>query len=315
MAYYTPIPIPYVYGEWKHIYIPKPDVYNGPDTQNYVHGQRYDEWITNDFSILCDGDDFHIIGITHPRPHDFTDDCHFEPNTVHEAEYQLFHAKATAKNFGDLMLDNSFEDMDKILYPAERPNESNPIWAPQLMKFKGNFRVVYSPGNIRAADSPDFKNWKTGNILFDGGNVAARDPYVYEENGAYYCFYVYDNKIFCRVSRDGMQTWEQPAVILENTFGANKFGPTESPSLIKRGEWYYLFWNPYDGTVGCYDPRAFVYASKNPLCFNGTPIAILPAHSPEIVTDKDGQTYLLSVFHPKNGISAIKLDWYEGWKK
>jgi hypothetical protein len=79
----------------------------------------------------------------------------------------------------------------------------------------------------------------------------------------------------------------------------------ESPLVVKRGEYYYRF------------EQLFVYCSKDPLKWDGPPIAILAPKdpikrlAPEIVTH-NGNDYLLAYQWRGNdprGIYMIKLDW------
>lgn len=67
------IPCPYLDGEYVRIYQPYGDTYNGIGTEHFKSGEYYDEWITNDFSIIKDGDTFHMVGITHPKVPGFVD--------------------------------------------------------------------------------------------------------------------------------------------------------------------------------------------------------------------------------------------------
>ncbi len=308
------IPRPRVEGSFLPIYRPGAAVYQGPDSIYFRHGNAYDEWITNDFSILKDGDSWHIVGITHPRPPCLISDYDFDGDTVHDAEFQLFHAEAKGSAFSALFHPHSFEEKDILLWPQDRPGETNEIWAPHLMKHADSFRIIYSPHDIRAADSKDFLSWKTGQILFCGEDETARDPFVFCEDDVHYLLYVVQNRILCRTSHDHMQTWDEPFVVYENRFvsadGAPCHAAAESPFLLKRDGYYYLFWCIYDGYCGCYDNRTFVFASRDLHGFlDLAPITILPAHAPEIVTDPDGSTWLLSVFYPENGVSAAKLVW------
>jgi outer membrane receptor protein involved in Fe transport len=73
---------------------------------------RYDEWIPNDFSILRDGDTWHMVGITHPKPQGFVDAFNYEDG-VHEAEFQLFHAVCESPCAGDFFREDAFFGADK----------------------------------------------------------------------------------------------------------------------------------------------------------------------------------------------------------
>lgn len=298
------IPYPAIDGEYVRIYAPKGDTYCGPDTKSFKNKEYYPEWIPNDFSVMKDGDDWHIVGITHPKPHDFKGvfDC---GKDVHEAEYQLFHACAKAKSFSELFEENSFSDKEKILYPAERKGEQNEIWAPHLMKINEKNSVLYSPGVIRLATSENFEKWDTGQ-LFACNNTAARDPFVYSENGTHYVIYTEGVALKYRTTSDFVSFSDE-----KNLLG-NKFdgAQLESPFLLKKDGVYYLFVSIWNGQNGDYDERTFVYASEKIEDIDkGAPITMLRAHAPEIVKDADGSYYILSVFYPQNGISAAKLVW------
>ena len=298
------IPRPVKDGEYIRIYTPQSDVYKGPDTESFKGGTRYDTWLTNDFSVMKDENMWHIVGITHPKPCGFIDAFNYSGD-IHEAEYQLFHACAKAESFKELLKADSFTDGEKILYPSERSGERFEIWAPQLMKYNGKNSVIYSPGKIRMAQSNTFKSW-TSRMLFECNSEFARDPYVYEENGIYHVIYTEGKEIKYRKTCD-FADFSEEKTLMDALFPNAE---TESPCLYKRNGIYYLFLCIWDGKNGAYDERTFVFASETLEGLRGTaPVAMLDAHAPEIVEDADGTAYLLSVYYPENGISAVKLKW------
>ena len=104
-----------------------------------------------------------------------------------------------------------------------------------------------------------------------------------------------------------MTEWSDEIIMQTMPFAT---GSIESPFFMKKDDIYYLFWSIFDDTNGCYDNRTFVFASETIDGFNEkAPLTILKAHAPEIVCDGNGEYYLLSVFYPNNGISAVKLKW------
>lgn len=304
MPLYKKIPIPVPDGDYVRIYTPSPDVYNGVDTKNFKKGETYPEWIVNDFSIINDNGTFHIVGITHPKVPDFIDAFNYSGD-VHEAENQLFHAVAVGKGFGDVFFGDSFSDREKLLYPEERPNEENELWAPALIRKDGEFHVIYSPKKIRMASTFDFKEWKIRE-LFECNSPVARDPFVYLENGLYYIIYTECKELKYRTTEDFISFSEEK--ILQETLFADT--ESESPFLLKKDGIYYLFWSIWNGQNGCYDDRTMVFASETIEGLRNTaPITMLKAHAPEIICDNDGTYYLLSVFSPSNGVNAVKLKW------
>lgn len=297
------IPAPRRVSEFKRIYTPSRSVYDGVDTAHFRHGETYD-WVANDFSVLRDGDEWHIVGITHPYPPFFESAFDFDPETVHEAEYQLFHATAPAKSFSELMRKDSFTDCEKILYPADRPGEEPEIWAPHLMKTGESFGIVYSPRVMRLASTSDFRTFETGNVLFTCDEPAARDPYILCENGVFTCVWCGDRGIMLRRSED-LVKWSDEELILPQVFERTSY---ESPFLMYREGYYYLFVCLCDGRNGCYDERTLIFAAEALDGLSGTaPIATLDAHAPEFVRDESGE-YMLSVYYPENGVNAARIE-------
>lgn len=297
--------IPEFSGEYIQIYKPAGDVYRGEDTERFRKDAYYSEWITNDFSILKDGNQWHMVGITHPKPEGFVSGFEYEGGT-HEAEFQLFHCIADGCDFKDVFFEESFKENEKILYPKDRIGERPEIWAPHLMRYDKKYQVIYSPQEMRRMSTTDFKKWEKHSPLFACKSAVARDPYIYEEDGRYYAIYTEEGQLKYRVSED-MEIWSEEKILQKQLFANCE---CESPFLMKREGVYYLFWCIYDGHNGSYDDRTLVFASKTIDGFYDlAPITMLKAHAPEIIQEENGNCYLLSVFYPQNGISAVKLCW------
>ena len=298
------IPTPRVDGDYVRVFRPGPGVYEGPATGSFASRTLYDEWIPNDFTVLRTGGELHLFGITHPRPRGFVDDFNFGPD-VHEAEWQLFHCMAK----GDPFREGAFQELPKILTPGERPGERPEIWAPHVTRWEGCYYMIYSPGEMRYAFSDDLLSWRPGGTLFVGESDDARDPFLFQDgSGKLLMLYVVRDRILCRESLDFFH-WSAPWVFQESPWPG---AAPESPFLLKRGGFYYLLWTVYDGRNGAYDNRTFVFASDALDGFRGlAPCAMLPAHAPEIVLDREGGTWLLSVRYPRNGVCAIRLIWEE----
>lgn len=298
------IAVPQICSDYKNIYVPKPCIYNGENTKSFKKGEKYDKWITNDFSIIREGEYFHMVGITHPAVPGFVN-SYEHAGDIHEAEFQLFHACAKAKSFSDIFYEDSFTECEKILYPAQRKGEGNEIWAPALIKRGESFSIIYSPKKIRMAESTDFKSFKIRE-LFECKSTVARDPFVYEENGVYYIIYTEEKLLKYRLTTD-FTTFSEEKILQESLFADTE---TESPFLLKKDEIYYLFWSVYNGKNGSYDERTMVFAAESVEGLKNTaPITMLQAHAPEILCDDNGDYYILSAFYPNNGVSAARLVW------
>lgn len=279
------IPVPHISGEYIRVY----------DSGNMT---------ANDFSILRDGNTWHMTGITQRRPDDFIDHFNYNEKTVHAKENQLFHCTAQGECFADLFRPLSFAERENILYASDRPDEIKPIHAPHLLKQDGVFRIFYGPHSIRRADSVDFITFER-RTLFTAEHTM-RDPFFYYEDNMWHMLCAVENRIDIRTSCD-LTNWSPPSVLQVNPF---KNAASESPYLIKRGRYYYLFWSIYDGRNGCYDERTFVFAAESIDGFKDghAPLTMLRAHAPEFVSDASGD-YILSVFYPQNGVNAARLIW------
>ena len=304
------IPVPYLNGAYTNIYRPCADVYPSADTAHFRRGARYDEWIPNDFTVIRSPEDgcWHMIGITHPRPpREVFTDAFVHSGDIHEAEWQLFHAAAEGGPFRQVVRPGAFRDQPKILGTFDRPGERPEIWAPFVTRRPDGYRLIYSPGSIRQASSPDLYHWTPDKTpLFSEADPMARDINLFfEDDGLIRLVYLIGNTVVCRTSRD-FAVWSEPQVIFHSPY---RNADPESPFLIRREGIYYLFWCIYDGHNGVYDERTFVQAAERLEDLDGhAPVAMLPAHAPEVV-ESDGEYWILSAFYPENGVSAAPLAW------
>ena len=300
------IQAPVLAGEYRPIYIPSPDVYRGPDTPCFRQGEEYLQWIVNDFSFLKDDKGvWHAIGITHPQPPRFTSAFDFDETNIHEAESQLFHAVFEG-SLRELMKGERMEEKEKLLYPQQRPGELPDCWAPAVFPWDSGYRMLYTPGSMRTAVSPDLYQWTPTGELFRSDNFGMRDPYVYVENGIYHLIYNDGEILWHRETTDFAQMSE-PRLLQSHTFG--RLSAMESPCLIKRDGLYYLLWCIHDGQNGCYDNRTYVFASETLDGFDGrAPLAMLKGHATELICE-DGEWYIVSVHYTVNGLSIAPIRW------
>ncbi len=302
------IPYPRVSGDYVTVYRPRGDVYAGEDSLYFTHNTYYPHWTVNDFSILNHNGQWHLVGITHPMPPNFADEYNFGPS-VHDAEHMLFHAIAEGETMADLLHAGAFTDCEKILSPHDRPDEIPECHAPHILSDgEGGYNIFYGPRYMRVAHTEDFTRF-TCRTLFED-HASARDPFVFEENGVYYFIYAVENRIDYRTTAD-LVTFSEPKTLQVNPWGNESGTPaaSESPYLFKRKGFYYLMWAIWDARAGCYDHRSFLFGARTlEGLANTAPLTMLPAHAGEIYSDESGD-YLLSVFHPQNGVSIAPLVW------
>ena len=87
-------------------------------------------------------------------------------------------------------------------------------------------------------------------------------------------------------------------------------GVPESPMIIERRGWFYLFWTLYDGDNGSYDNRTFVYVSRTPYDFSAAEeVGMLLTHAPELIQDEEGGWFITSAEWPRRGVSIAPLEW------
>ena len=303
------IPFPRINGEYITVYRPGGDVYNGLNTVYFKNNTYYDSWTVNDFSILNDNGSWHLVGITHPTPSDFADEYSPMKGPVHDAEHMLFHATANGNTMADIMYESSFTDCPKILYPSDRPNEIPECHAPHLLKDSdGNYKIFYGPQFMRLATTRDFVTFEKRTLFED--HPSSRDPFIFEENGIYYFIYAVQNRIDYRTTNDFV-SFSEPKTLQVNPWKKENgnTASSESPYIFKRKGFYYLMWAIWDGRAGVYDHRSYVFGARTiEGLANTAPLTMLPAHAGEFYSDESGD-YLLSVFHPENGISIAPIAW------
>lgn len=309
----THMKIPYIAGDYIHVYQPQPDVYHGENTTFFRNGERYDNWICNDFSVIHSGTDWHMIGITHPAPPWFTSlqaDMENQKYDVHEAEWQLFHAVSNHATLKESLVPGGFHQAPQILPSPERPNERHEIWAPICWSRGQQYYLIYAPNPMRLAISDDLYNWNLQGPVFFSEMDSSRDPNIMEKDGIYTLVYIMGNSLYVRESTD-LRHFSEPRVLIARNDNASM----ESPILKYIDGWYYLMYciyDPNDRVNGSYDYRTYVHAART---LDGlsidSPITNLRAHAPEIFQDEDGDWYIASAEWPNRGVSIAPLKWHE----
>lgn len=153
------------------------------------------------------------------------------------------------------------------------------------------------------------------------GPGAARDVFVAKFNGNWHMYYAghhgesLDNEsIYLRTSRD-LISWSNWKLVHHiNKEHLTRF-TCESPTVVERGGYYYLFRS--GGYAGDGKGSVAVFRSGNPEDFgtNGAPgeryVCNINFHAPEIFFDERGNEYISKIFDPLrgNGIFIERLQW------
>ncbi|MFW6257479.1 MAG: hypothetical protein ACOC11_01730 [Prolixibacteraceae bacterium] len=193
------------------------------------------------------------------------------------------------------------------------------LQAPFHVKENGKHYLFYNSrgGHLMTSDDGiDFKPYGNKAVFPMGRDVCILDDR--ENSGKWIAYYTSpekginpatrDHTIRARTAEKLTGPWSEEEVEIPPItppFQGYEFVYAESPLVVKRGEYYYRF------------EQLFVYRSKDPLKWEGPPVAELAPKdhikrlAPEIVTHQ-GNDYLLAYQWRGNdprGIYMIKLDW------
>ncbi|WP_327712111.1 family 43 glycosylhydrolase [Streptomyces sp. NBC_00464] len=172
------------------------------------------------------------------------------------------------------------------------------LWAPHVVEANGTFWMFYAAGGrdgaaISLATSADLFVWTRvpSGPLFRG--LVARDPMVLRIGGAWVMYYTElsgpgGRHIVSFRRSDDLVHWSEPGTAYTDETTEATVSVTESPFVVERDGWYYLFIGPRNGYEG-----TDVLASPDPFHFALDGYAgHVPGHAVEPVTD--GQEWFAS---------------------
>lgn len=260
-----------------------------------------EQWYINDHTIIQGPDGtWHMFGITHAEPADPEDEKHF--------------AHATAKSLTQ-------SPWTKQPFALDVDSKSNEVllWAPYVFLNEGTYYMFYCAGDpdhskykIHMATSKDLWSWQrhTANpMVVDGFD--ARDPFVTRINGKWVLYYTANsapeggNHIVAYRTSDDLIHWSEKNVAFTDPSNGTFGGPTESPFVVKRGDYYYLFIGPRDGYIG-----TAIFRSKDPFHFDfNARVGFIKSHAAEVVQDTDGQWYITHSGWGQGGLHLAPLYW------
>jgi beta-fructofuranosidase len=263
------------------------------------------KWYINDHCFIRDDSGtWHLFGITHEEPADPID----EKNLAHATAASLLQSQWEKQPFA-------------LSAESERWNEVH-LWAPHVIRHNGLYYMFYCAGDpdhtaykIHLATSKDLVSWmrhEKNPMVVDGFD--ARDPYVMKHGDTWLMYYTANSKpeggnhtVAC-VTSDDLVTWKSKRTVFTDPTSGTYGGPTESPFVVKHGDWYYLFIGPrpgYDGTD--------VFRSKDPFSWSiDDKVGHIGAHAAEVVRDIDGTWYISRCGWGRGGVYLAPLYWHDG---
>jgi beta-fructofuranosidase len=265
-----------------------------------------ERWYINDHCFMSDDKGaWHLFGITREEPARPRD----EDNFAHATSPELTRFPWEKKPFA--------------LTTAEGPpwNETH-LWAPHVVRDKGTYHMFYCAGGgdsakyrIHLATSRDLREWKrhpANPVVVDGYD--ARDPMVIRAGDEWVMYYTATTRpeggnhiVACRTSRDLVRWGERRTVFTDPTTGKGG-GPTESPFVLRRGRYYYLFIGPRGGYVG-----TDVFRSGDPFHFRiEDKVGHIESHAAEVIRDRDGRWYVSHCGWDQGGVYLAPLYWNDG---
>jgi len=181
------------------------------------------------------------------------------------------------------------------------------LQAPHTIVINGVYHMFYNSGSkIFCMTSEDGKNFarrrnEKGNPVVVGG--CGRDLNIANIDGLWHLYYVGSDGDMCRTSAD-LETWSDPTRVT--------CGPFESPFLVPRDDFFYLFVSSRGQ-----GPLGRVYRSSDPLDFSAEDERYLissvfePPHVASEIVQHEGQ-YYIAVYSLKQedlGIRMARLKW------
>lgn len=260
-----------------------------------------EQWYINDHCfIMADDGTWHLFGITDEEPASPSEEnifAHATADKLTQTPWQKHHsALSVDPNFGEKHL-----------------------WAPHLIQHESLYYMYYCAGDddnskykIHLATSKDLYNWQrhpANPMIVDGYD--ARDPYVFRVNDKWVMYYTATseptggNHVVCCRTSDDLLHWQDRRIVFTDPSTGTWGGPTESPTIVRRGKNYYLFIGPRDNyTTTC------VYRSENPFKWTiDQEIARINSHAAEVIRDVDGSWYVSHCGWGQGGVYLAPLKW------
>jgi beta-fructofuranosidase len=261
------------------------------------------QWYINDHCFVKGAGGWHLFGITHAEPMNPMD----EDNLAHATADRLTQVPWKKKPYA-LSIDAAFKEEH--------------LWAPHVIVHSGLYYMYYCAGDkdhlrykIHLATSKDLTSWKrhgANPVVVDGYD--ARPPFILKVGDEWAMYYTATSEpkggnhiVVCVTSKD-LINWSNRKVVFTDESKGTYGGPTESPFVVRRGKWYYLFIGPRGGYVG-----TSVYRSTDPFKWEPAQRAMhFRSHAAEVIRDTDGKWYVSHCGWKQGGVYLAPFEWADG---
>lgn len=316
-----------------------PLVSAGPFHHIYDPGVGEDEpWYINDHTVIRGNDGkWHLFGITREEPPDWME----ERNLAHATSPELGASPWQKQPFA---LTADYEEHGEVHLWAPHATEHDGTYYMYYCAGAGRAetreevtRATRDTLNYRIhlATSQDLRRWERheNNPMFTDG-FAGRDPMVMRlpedleatgpagESlaGKWIMYYTATdppeggNHVVAYRTSDDLVNWSDRGVAFRDAQTGKGGGSTESPFVVRRGDWYYLFIAPRGGPGNGYAYAGTdVFRSRSPVDFKLDNLAgHIPAHAAEVVRDVDGTWYITHCGWGQGGVYLAPLRWHDG---
>jgi hypothetical protein len=261
-------------------------------------------WYYNDHTLIQDQatGQWHVFAITHAEPANPTDERNFGHATAPSPQ-----GPWTKRPFA---------------LTANATAGERYIWAPHVVYSNGTYYMFYAAGTadlsayrMHLATSTDLYTWtrSAANPLFIDG-WEARDPMVLRVGNQWVMYYTATsapgggNHIVAYRTSTDLVNWSTRRTAFTHPAVGTAGGPTESPFVVNRNGWWYLF--------VCCDTtyrNTMVYRSKDPFHFEfGNRAGQVNSHAAEVVVDAAGSWFVSHAGWGQGGLWLAPLGWTSG---
>ncbi len=279
----------------------------GQFTNIYNRKTGKKEWWINDHCFVMDtAGKWHFYGITDEKP---------------QGAPASPHANHLAYAVASKLTQSPWQKMPFPLVADESKGEIH-LWAPHVIFHDDLYYMYYCAGDhdhskykINLATSTDLRNWKrhpANPMLVDGYD--ARDPFILRLQDKWVMYYTATsepnggNHTVEAVTSYDLINWSKKQRVFTDAGIGTWGGNTESPFVVRRGTFYYLFIGPGDSYV-----TTKVYRSTDPFQWKlNQQVATITAHAAEIVRDTDGKWFISHCGLEREGLWLAPLEWHDG---